>query len=422
MKLSVIIPCYNEKETISEVIKRVMALDMLNVEIEVIAIDDGSSDGTTEILKNLKNNFEFKFLLHEKNLGKGRAVKTGLSAVTGDYVIMQDADLEYNPRDYQKLLDYAVKNNIEAVYGSRRLGSGEKHNYSYFSFYLGGNFLNWLMNFLYGTNLTDMCTCYKLTKTEILKGLDLKCRRFGFDSEIVARTAQKGVKIREIPISYQARRKNEGKKIRWKDGIEIAWALIRCRIFSKDGETFLDKFFRWIRFKKVIKHIPDNSFVCDIGCGKRPYFLNKVSSKIKRGVGFDKKTEDYFNGKIETRKVELVKNIPFESNYFDAVTLIAVLEHLNFPEAIISESFRILKEKGKIIIAVPSLPAEPFLKIIAALRLADAKEVEDHKRSFNREEVNNMLIRAGFKRENIGNFSFNFFFNNLIIAEKNDSF
>lgn len=226
MKLSVIIPCYNEKETISEILKRIHELHLAKITIEVIAVDDGSTDGSYQILKNLQKKFRFRLLRHNKNLGKGEAIKTALDFVSGDYIIIQDADLEYNPQDYQKLLERALKNNAKVVYGSRQLNPNNK--YSDIFFYFGGIFLTYLVNLLYGIRITDEATSYKLFKTETLKGIKLNCKRFEFCPEVTAKIAKKGIKIYEMPISYSPRSIRK-KKIKWIDGFKAAWVLIKYK-------------------------------------------------------------------------------------------------------------------------------------------------------------------------------------------------
>jgi len=230
MKLSVIIPCYNEKKTISNIIERVNTINLPRVTIELIVVNDGSNDSSGQILETLKKRFNFKLFHHRKNLGKGQAIKTALNFVSGDYVIIQDADLEYDPKDYEKLLNCAMENNAKIVYGSRRFHSENK--YSYLSFYLGGKFLDWLANILYDTKITDISTGYKLFKAEILKNLNLNSKGFEFCPEVTAKIAKQGIKIYEVPINYYPRSREEGKKIKWWDGVKMAWILIKYKFFD----------------------------------------------------------------------------------------------------------------------------------------------------------------------------------------------
>ncbi len=226
MKLSILIPAYNEKETIKEVLRRVKNADIGKTKKEIIVVDDFSTDGTIEVLKTLDDK-NIKIIFHEKNYGKGHAIRTALKHSTGDIIIIQDADLEYNPEDYYKLIEPILKNKARVVYGSRVLNKNNK--YSTLSFYLGGRLLSFLTNILYNTNITDEPTCYKLFKKEVLDEINFECEKFEFCPEVTAKVTKKGIKILEIPISYNPRNIKQGKKIRWKDGVIAAWTLIKYR-------------------------------------------------------------------------------------------------------------------------------------------------------------------------------------------------
>ncbi len=221
-KLSVVIPVYNEKNYILEIIRRVKAVQ---IEKEIIIVDDCSTDGTREILEGLAAKGE-KVIFHEKNMGKGAALRTGFRNVTGDYVIVQDADLEYDPDDFHKLLAPVLKGKAEVVYGSRF--TGERRN-MFFHHWVGNRFLTLITNILYNTTISDMETCYKLFRTDIIKSIDIKSNRFNFEPEITAKVLKKGIRIYEVPISYTGREFSEGKKISWVDGISALWTLIKCR-------------------------------------------------------------------------------------------------------------------------------------------------------------------------------------------------
>jgi glycosyltransferase involved in cell wall biosynthesis len=224
MKLSIIIPAYNEEKTILKILGRIDKVK-LPWEKEVIIVDDASTDKTREILKNIKDK---KVVYHNKNMGKGHAIRTALEHSHGDIIIIQDADLEYYPKDYRKLIKPIIEGKAEVVYGSRLLGKS-KPKISYMSFYLGGIFLSKLANLLYRTTITDESTCYKVFKKEAIKNLDLKCERFEFCPEVTAKLSRKGVKILEVPISYTPRKKEEGKKIRGIDGLVAIWTLVKYR-------------------------------------------------------------------------------------------------------------------------------------------------------------------------------------------------
>lgn len=227
-KLSVIIPVYNEKNTILEIFKKVKSVDLKDIKKEIIIIDDYSNDGTRELLKRLEDP-EVKLLFHECNKGKGSAIRTGIKHVTGDVVIIQDADLEYDPEDYSKLLE-VIKQGAETVYGSRLRHKDFTPNYSLNLF--ATKLLSVMSNILYRTKITDEPTCYKMFKTDILKRINLKCTRFEFCPEVTAKVAKLGTEIKEIPIKYYPRSIEEGKKINWKDGIDAIWTLIKYKFIN----------------------------------------------------------------------------------------------------------------------------------------------------------------------------------------------
>ncbi|MEW5806032.1 MAG: glycosyltransferase family 2 protein [Acidobacteriota bacterium] len=222
MKLSIIIPVYNERSTIEEVLSCVKRSPL---EKEIIIVDDYSTDGTRGVLQTL-NDIAVKVFFHSRNRGKGAAVRTGIEAATGDIIIIQDADLEYNPEEYQILIEPIVHNKADAVYGSRFLG---KHRVFLFWHYLGNKFLTFLTNILYDTMLTDMETCYKAVKADVMKSLHLRSDRFDIEPEITAKLFKKKYRVFEVPISYSGRDYREGKKITWKDGVIALWTLLKYR-------------------------------------------------------------------------------------------------------------------------------------------------------------------------------------------------
>ena len=224
-KLSVIIPVYNEKSTIEEIIKRVLAT---KINKQIIIVDDGSTDGTRAIIKKLNQSTgKLKIILQPVNLGKGAAVRTGIKSATGDYTIIQDADLEYDPEDYFKLIKPVEDGKGVVVYGSRF--TGERRNL-FFWHWVANQFLTFTTNILYNSTLSDMETCYKLFPTKLLQSLPLKCTRFEFEPEVTARILKKGIRIYEVPISYAGREYHEGKKITWVDGLIALFTLLRYRI------------------------------------------------------------------------------------------------------------------------------------------------------------------------------------------------
>ena len=228
VKLSVIMPVYNEEKTIRRIIDKVNKVNLKNVAKEIVLVDDCSKDRTRDILKSL-NNKSLKILLHKNNMGKGAAIRTGLKAATGDIILVQDADLEYTPSDYGKLLEPIIKEETKVVYGSRLDALRKDVENMYKLHYYGNLFLTFVTNLLYGAKITDMETCYKVFKSEVIKGITLRATRFDFEPEITAKILKKGYKIKEVPISFRGRKFEEGKKITWKDGVQALYYLIKYR-------------------------------------------------------------------------------------------------------------------------------------------------------------------------------------------------
>jgi glycosyltransferase involved in cell wall biosynthesis len=247
MKLSVVIPVYNEKKFILEILKKVQSI---NINKEIIVIDDYSTDGTREILKDIKNSKvkdrsttyvlsdsnshlkidNIKIIFQKKNSGKGAALKRGFKEAGGEVIVVQDADLEYNPEEYYKLIEPINENWADVVYGSRFLGG--PHRVLYFWHYVANKFLTLFSNMLTNINLSDMETCYKMFRKEVLEDINIQESRFGFEPEITAKVAKGKWRIYEVPISYYGRTYEEGKKIDWKDGIKAIWCIIRYGIFG----------------------------------------------------------------------------------------------------------------------------------------------------------------------------------------------
>ncbi len=223
-KLSVIIPVYNERATLPEIVRRCRAVE-LDCEKEVVIVDDGSTDGSAEIARSLADS-TVKAVLLPTNSGKGSAVRRGIEEVTGDYVLIQDADLEYDPADWKRLLAPVEAGKATVVYGSRF--TSERKNMLFWH-WVGNRFLSLCTNVLFDTTLSDMETCYKLIPADLLRSLDLRARRFEFEPEVTAKILRRGIRIYEVPISYTGREFHEGKKITWKDGFKALWTLLKVR-------------------------------------------------------------------------------------------------------------------------------------------------------------------------------------------------
>lgn len=226
-KVSIIIPIYNEKETLSKILQEVEKASTLGLTKELILIDDGSSDGTREILKSLEK--KYRVFYQSENQGKGAALRIGFQKATGDIILIQDADLEYHPKEYPQLLRPILENKVDIVYGSRNLKYNPRSQKSY---YWGGKLISWLTNFFYGSHLTDVYTCYKVFKTEILKEMELDSNGFEFEAEVTIKALKKNYKILEVPIDYFPRSFREGKKIKPKDGFIALWKIIKYKFVS----------------------------------------------------------------------------------------------------------------------------------------------------------------------------------------------
>ena len=224
--LSVVMPVFNERHTVNEIIGRVLAVPL---RIELVVVDDGSSDGTSEILVELQKQHGFKLVVQTENQGKGAALQRGFEEVTGDLVVIQDADLEYSPEEYPDLIKLICEGRADVVYGSRFLG---RHRAFMFTHYFGNRVLTLITNILYNTMLSDMETCYKVMRTSVLRSMTLKSKGFGIEPELTAKIFKRGYRVYEVPITYDGRGYGEGKKITWMDGIAAIYHIIRYNLFN----------------------------------------------------------------------------------------------------------------------------------------------------------------------------------------------
>ncbi|MEM7680988.1 MAG: glycosyltransferase family 2 protein [Planctomycetota bacterium] len=233
MKLSVVIPIYNEKATLADILQRVRAADRLGWALELVLVDDFSTDGTRDLLAEMQGDDDLSIHYHDVNRGKGAALRTGFAQATGDVVLIQDADLEYDPQDYPKLLEPIDQGRADVVFGSRFVG-GASHRVLYYWHAMGNRALTLLSNMLTNLNLTDMEVCYKAFRKEVLDQIELKENRFGFEPEVTAKAARiKGVRIYEVGVSYAGRTYEEGKKIGWKDGVRAVWCILKYNLWAR---------------------------------------------------------------------------------------------------------------------------------------------------------------------------------------------
>ena len=280
MKLSVVIPVYNEKETIAEIIDQVRNVDL---DKEIILVDDFSTDGTREILSGIRE-ADTKVLYHDRNRGKGAALRTGFAKVTGDIVIIQDADLEYSPSEYGKLIRPIVEGKADVVYGSRFLTS-DYHRIMFFWHTVGNRFLTLLANMLNNTNLTDLETCYKVFVADCLRSIPLESNRFGIEPEVAAKAARNKLRIYEVPVNYNGRTYEDGKKISWRDGLAALWFIVKYRFssnYADAGKVALDaleqapRFNRWM-YTTIRDHLGNR--IAELGSGR-----GNLSKLLKEGA------------------------------------------------------------------------------------------------------------------------------------------
>ncbi len=403
-KLTVIIPVYNERRTIARVLDRVLAVN-LPCEREILVVDDGSTDGSRDILRQYaRQDPRIHLLVHRRNRGKGHALRTAIREATGDWILIQDADLEYDPADWAALLLPAREGIADAVYGSRFL-TGRYRRAMYFWHTIANTIVTTLSNVLNDLNLTDVMTCYKLVRTDILKTIKIRSSGFSIEPELTAKLARWGARIYEVPISYQGRSYAEGKKIRSADAVRAIAAMIYYRFFdisytSHEGFMILQavrrarRFNRWL-FSQFDRHIGDDVLEAGSGIGN----LTELLLDRRRLVCLD--DEDFYVRRLEqsyghlanfsVARADLRDLDSLRANAakqpLDTIICINVLEHIDDDEKVLANFREILCPGGRAIILVPHDP-----------RLyTGVDEALGHFRRYTREELSNKLRRAGFR-------------------------
>ncbi|MEM6793030.1 MAG: bifunctional glycosyltransferase/class I SAM-dependent methyltransferase [Acidobacteriota bacterium] len=411
--LSVIVPVYNERYLVPELLRRIRAVTIPGIDrVEIIVIDDASKDGTSKVLDDLADG-SFTLLRHEVNQGKGAALRTGIAEASGDFVIFQDADLEYDPQDYHQMIRPFLEDGADVVYGSRFLVGGRRR-VLYFRHSLGNRLITLLSNLFTDLGLTDVETCYKAFRTPLLKSLPLRSNDFAIEPEITAKISKRRFRVFEVPISYMGRTYQEGKKIGWRDGIKALKAIARFwlqdDIYSADAYgshilTSLEKtrrFNRWMA-EAIGARVGSAPNVLEIGAGignitkwlipRQRYLASDINPNYLHyltNFGFGKPY-------LEVQRIDLDKAEDFSGieRSFDAAVCLNVLEHVSDPDASLSNIFSALKPGGVAVIYVPQDP-----KLYSPM-----DEVLGHRVRYTRKSLRQEMERAGFRVESLEDFN-----------------
>ncbi|MFH1367767.1 MAG: glycosyltransferase [Elusimicrobiota bacterium] len=398
MKLSVVIPVYNEINTLTEILKKVQAV---RLEKEIVIVDDYSTDGTREILEKISEK-NIKVFFNDKNRGKGFSIRRGFEHVTGDIVIIQDADLEYYPDEYPQLLQKIIEGKADVVYGTRFLGA---RRVFHFYHYLGNIFLNTIANFLYNTNLSDMMTCYKAFGINVLRKLKLRADGFGIEAEMTAQIFKRRLRVYEVPISYDGRDFDEGKKISWKDFFRSLYWLVRCKFETYDvGEDTLYRMRlmknnnKWA-FDTIKPFLGKRVLEIGSGIGNISKFLAVDKNNLVALTDINENYLDYLrhrfvgNPKINVFNWDASHPPATELKRLniDTVLCINVLEHIEDDGGVLDNIRNLMTEDGRLILIVPSLKA----------LYGSLDEKLCHHRRYDKKELIQKLQERGYVIENI---------------------
>ncbi len=402
--LSVVVPCFNERGTVEELLRRVLAVPLTK---EVIVVDDASTDGSYEVVRRVAASHpEIRLLRQEKNSGKGAAIRRGIAEATGEVVIIQDADLEYEPSEYTKLIAPILTGDADVVYGSRFAGHPRRVMLYWHT--IGNNFLTRLSNITTNLNLTDMETCYKVFRRDVIQSIQIKSDRFGFEPEVTAKIARRGYRIYEVPISYHGREYWEGKKINWKDGLSAVWTILKFGLLSSgdsepSGYVTLDRigslsrYNRWI-WDAIAPAIGQR--VLEVGAGTGNMTRLLYGRELIVATDIEKPYLDILRNRFRRTPTVTVERLDLESqndvarlatHQFDTVVCLNVLEHLEDDVSALRRMYDLLQPGGRIALFVP-----------ADQRLFGTMDVQvGHFRRYSRESLRNVLSAAGFEIEKL---------------------
>ncbi|HEX9161961.1 MAG TPA: glycosyltransferase [Thermoanaerobaculia bacterium] len=400
--LSVVVPCYNERATVAELLRRVKEVP---IEKEIIVVDDASTDGSRDVVAALAQQWpEIRHIVQPVNQGKGAAIRRGIAEARGDVVLIQDADLEYDPEEYPKLVQPILDGHADVVYGSRF--EGYPRRVMLYWHRLGNTFLTHVSNMTTNLDLTDMETCYKAFRREVIQSIPIRSNRFGFEPEITAKVAKRGYRIFEVPISYYGRDYWEGKKINWKDGFVALWTILRFGLFwdaASEPRTFttirrrgrLKRYNNWI-WERMKPYVGQRVLEVGAGSGAMTRFLygRELIVATDKETPYVDRLRNAFRRRpgiiIERFDLEADDTLDLGRYAFDTVTLINVLEHTADDEAALRRAHRLLVPGGRVIVFVPASK-----ELFGALDRGIG-----HQRRYDREELVDKLTRAGFEVEN----------------------
>jgi glycosyltransferase involved in cell wall biosynthesis len=414
MKLSVLIPVYNERYLVGELIRRVLAAPLPeNMERELVVVDDGSTDGTRELLESIarENPNTIKYIPHGKNSGKGAAIRTAIAVATGEFCIFQDADLEYDPNDYPAILKPLLAGQADVVFGSRFL-SAERRRVLYFWHSVANSMLTLLSNVLTDLNLTDMETCYKAFKTPVLKSIPIRSRGFGIEPEITAKVAKRGLRVYEVPISYDGRTYLEGKKITWRDGYRALATMLKYWLIDdlydeKSGHEILASISKAQRFNKWMADVAVRPYlghrVLEIGAGIGNMTLQLLPRERYIASDYDELHLKVLDGlslrslNMKTCRIDAQNPADFTDlkNNVDTIVCLNVLEHIPDSRAALTNMFDTLEPGGCVVILVPQ----------GKWLYSPLDKALEHVKRYTSGELRDALSEAGFSVEKVFNFN-----------------